>query len=161
MLPLVAVLVAEEPAPAPAADVAASMRVQSSADEEALRRSQLHERWYGWQTLSVDALAVGGLLFAGALGGREVPLVTASAGIYALGPPVVHLAHGHPWKGLASLGLRVGAPALGYALGRAAGGDASGAAFAGAFLGGMGATATDAAFLAWDRWQGVSMGASF
>jgi hypothetical protein len=44
-------------------------------------------------------------------------------GLYALGPPVVHLSHHHPLRALADLGIRLGAPlalgALGYVEGEA------------------------------------------
>jgi hypothetical protein len=76
------------------------------------------ERWYGWQTLSVDALPAG--LFVGALasdGGTEVQLWGTGALTFALGGPLVHVLHDRPLTSLGSLGLRVGLPALGMAIG--------------------------------------------
>jgi hypothetical protein len=63
--------------------------------------------WYGWQTLGVDAGAIG-VMFLGA--STDDLVVLAGLGIYALGGPVVHLAHERPGTAAADLGLRVGAP---------------------------------------------------
>lgn len=74
------------------------------------------ERWYGWQTLSLDAAALGLGVVSFATADSEE---TASAlfawsalSTYAFGPPAVHLLRGHEGKSLASLGLRVGVPVL-------------------------------------------------
>jgi hypothetical protein len=76
------------------------------------------ERWYGWQTLSVDALPAG--LFVGALvskGETQVQFWGTGALTFALGGPLVHVLHDRPLAGLGSLGLRVGLPVLGMAIG--------------------------------------------
>jgi len=109
----------------------------------------MKSRWYGWQTLLVDGAALG---FAST--GSDL-----SVGIYALGGPVVHWAHGNTWRGVGSLVLRVGAPlALGAAFGygcEASGnsdGDMGclGAEIGGAMLGVVGAIVVDSAVLARD-----------
>jgi hypothetical protein len=73
------------------------------------------KRWYGWQTMAVDGLALG-LTVTGLT--SELPALTSvGLGTYALGPPVVHAAHGKVGTGLASFGIRVLAPVGGGALG--------------------------------------------
>jgi hypothetical protein len=68
-------------------------------------------RWYGWQTLTVDGAAlVLGLAGAG-LGSADG--AGLALGGYLLGAPTVHLVHDRAGVGLASLGLRIGAPLVG------------------------------------------------
>jgi hypothetical protein len=69
-------------------------------------------RWYGWQTLVMDAVSIG--LILAALD-DDVGNGAAIAGLvgYGFGAPIVHVAHGQPGKAFASLGLRVGAPFVG------------------------------------------------
>jgi hypothetical protein len=173
--------------PATPSTTAASKRLQATlsastkAEVEALLRSRWHESWYGWQTLTFDAAAVGVLLVGAALGPPGIPesdhgplsvAAPASAALYMVGPGVVHMEHGHVWKGFASLGLRVAMPLAGFAVGYfASPGQRQGRAMedgeVGAAMGIAGAMVTDAAALGWDRWYGVqtpalvSMRASF
>jgi hypothetical protein len=74
-------------------------------------------QWYGEQILALDAVALGTMI-TGAL--TNPTLVAAGAGIYALGPPTVHVAHGSP-RAPESLGLRVAGPIGGGAIGFAVG----------------------------------------
>jgi hypothetical protein len=67
-------------------------------------------RWYGWQTLLSDGLAV-----------VATPLLPPlGIGLYFLGAPTVHLAHVNGWGILGSLGVRIVAPTIGYFIGAAA-----------------------------------------
>lgn len=68
-------------------------------------------RWYGWQTLAVDGAALGVAVGGFAIHESEVPLVVG-AGAYAIGAPIVHLAHREPWRAAGSLGLHLGLPIL-------------------------------------------------
>lgn len=78
------------------------------------------ERWYGWQTLSVDALPIGLLITGITVEGDARPtLLVSGATTFAVGAPVVHMVHDRPLIGLASFGLRVGLPVLGIAVGSA------------------------------------------
>jgi hypothetical protein len=78
--------------------------------------------WYGWQilipTLASDAVTLTSL-FAG--GGSSAALGFAVAGAlgHGLSGPIVHLAHGHPLKALASFGLEAALPLLVAAAGAA------------------------------------------
>jgi hypothetical protein len=74
------------------------------------------ERYYGWQNATVDgiglSLFVTGVFIAsdndgGAAGGGAI---LAGIGTYALGPPIVHWAHGHVGKGFGSLAMRLTIP---------------------------------------------------
>ncbi len=65
-------------------------------------------RWYGWQTLLVDAVATATFLF-------PAPELT-SLGLFASGP-IVHAAHGNTANAWGSVGLRVGAVGGGIGLG--------------------------------------------
>ena len=61
--------------------------------------------WYGYQTLAVDALAVG-MMWVG-LERKAKTLGWAGVGTYMLGAPLVHLAHGGSRTPLKSFGLRL------------------------------------------------------
>ncbi|MEZ4402954.1 MAG: hypothetical protein R3B06_23230 [Kofleriaceae bacterium] len=75
--------------------------------------------WYGWQTLGVDAVAdvtmVGGLVE----GRHGVAVATVGLAVYALGPPLVHAAHGNWGRGGVSVAMRVGGPLVGGLVGSA------------------------------------------
>jgi len=79
------------------------------------------KRWYGWQTLIVDASAV--VVMAGYAVASDkwrdnaftMALGATVLGTYVLGGPIVHAAHGYWSTGFESLALRVGLP-LGGAL---------------------------------------------
>lgn len=82
-----------------AADARASVRDEAlpvSADKTA------GGRWYGWQTLLVDAVSV-----------AAMPAAGIGAGGYLLGAPIVHAAHDRWGIAAASLGLRVALPIAG------------------------------------------------
>jgi hypothetical protein len=73
--------------------------------------------WYGWQTLlvygaSASLLAAGEVLMESdpKLEQGGVVLVIAGATGFALGSPIVHLAHGNVGKGFVALALHLGAP---------------------------------------------------
>jgi hypothetical protein len=108
------------------------------------------KQWYGWQTLLVGAGSV--ILMA----------LPSAVGVftYALGPPIVHTAHGRWATGLGSFGLRVGLPFLlglsGLMIGALSPSASNnpGAIIEGGILGLAGgmvaASAIDAAWLAWE-----------
>ncbi len=76
-------------------------------------------RWYGWQTFTADALALGLALAARSERNTEWAYASqgASAGIYLGGAPAVHLAQRKPVRGLLSLAARVVFPLLGASIG--------------------------------------------
>ena len=147
--------------------VALAEPFQEDMPDDATYVEPPRERWYGWQTLSVDALPAG--LFAGALSTEDDTAVTfwgTGALTFAFGGPVVHVLHDRPLIGLASLGLRLSLPVLGMAIAAQfyesedtpAGGDvqaedpskgASPLAIAG-LVGAASASALDAVFLAYE-----------
>jgi hypothetical protein len=63
---------------------------EAPADESRAAAPQ-PERWYGWQTLSVDAVPAG--LFVAALATDESSLTVGGAATFALGGPAVHFFH--------------------------------------------------------------------
>jgi hypothetical protein len=137
-----------------------SLSANSPSQREAWRGSQLHEVWYGWQTLTSDAGSVGVLLLGATFGGDLAPFALAAVGVYGVGAPAVHFAHGAVGKGLVSLTVRallpLGGFGLGYLLGAGSASDRrTEGGVIGAVAGGAGATIFDAAVLGWDRWQGV------
>lgn len=73
------------------------------------------KQWYGWQTLTADAFALGavGLSIAADASSSREALAWSALGIYELGGPVVHLAHDRPGTAVGSLGLRFGCPIAG------------------------------------------------
>jgi hypothetical protein len=78
---------------------------------EARRRSH----WYGWQTLATDGVTV--TLLASGIAAQRGALVAFGAATFALGGPIVHLAHGRGDAAAASLGIRVGVPFVGAFVG--------------------------------------------
>jgi hypothetical protein len=92
-------------------------------DDPAPAPPKPERRWYGWQTIATDGAAIalftGTAFAAAATDVPEGPLVTTgySLGLatYALGGPIVHFAHGNPWRGLGSFGIRVPVPLLAIA----------------------------------------------
>jgi hypothetical protein len=148
------------------------VRVSSDADREALRLSRIHETWYGWETLACDAAAVAVLLLGAdvdrrpptlddAPAPRPIAFAAVASGVYAAGPPILHFARGDAWRGLASAGLRIAMPLVGFALGSFAGwafqsqpARASADGSLGAIVGGVAAMAIDASAFGWQRWYG-------
>lgn len=72
-------------------------------------------RWYGWQTLLVDAAAAG--ILAGGLVSWTVEPTVIGYGGFLFGAPVVHAVHGNYGRMLASFALRLIVPALAGAIG--------------------------------------------
>lgn len=68
-------------------------------------------RWYGWQTLTADAAALG--LAFGSASARSRAGVTAAAVTYLVGAPVIDGASGEGGNGGMSVGARLGLPLLG------------------------------------------------
>ncbi len=157
----------------------AAMRVSSAADAEALRRSRVHETWYGWETLACDAAAVAVLLLGAAVDtgrpptldaapdARPVAFEAVASGLYLAGPTTLHFARGNVWQGFASAGLRIALPLVGFALGSLVGSAlpgrsdrASSDGSFGAVAGGAAAMVIDASTLGWQRWYGSERTAS-
>jgi hypothetical protein len=114
--------------------------------------------WYGWQTLATDGGVLLLMVVVGSTelsnGGGAAPWVVGLTA-YALGGPIVHLAHGNPGRGALSLAMRLGMPLLFGYLGVQAEGCRSGSEFCGlggALIGGslgiITAITIDAAFVA-------------
>ena len=84
-------------------------------------------RWYGWQTLAVDAVAMtafaygiergAGDVFSSDRGGEA--FAYGGFGAYLLGGPAMHLIHDRPGSALGSFGLRMAAPLVGMYAGSA------------------------------------------
>jgi hypothetical protein len=134
------------------ADYETALALDSPAKRAALRDSQEHEEWIGWQTLAVDSAAIG-LPILLRTGG---PILAVSGATIAFGSPIVHFVRGDVAKGFGSVALRVTLPLLGYLVGTGfhplTGDVESGVLGAGA--GAVCASAVDASLLGWDRWQG-------
>src|SRR5262245_30724516 len=85
--------------------------------------AETRPHWYGYETLLVDAGAVG--LGAAAIsvgstkGTRGAGLVLAPFALaaYLVGPPIMHFRHDRPGAAAASFGLRAALPAAGFGLG--------------------------------------------
>ncbi len=65
-----------------------------------------HRVWYGWQTVLVDALSIGGMVAAGVLESEE--LAWTGLGLVLVGAPVVHLGNNNYGAAAISFGMRVG-----------------------------------------------------
>lgn len=113
-------------------------------------------RWYGWQILMGDGVAVSLAALAGAVrnDAGASALGFASSLAYLGASPLIHSSHGPSWRVLGSLGLRLGLPTAGLFIGFVAArrcafnsGGCDGA-LVGAGLGILSAMAIDAALLA-------------
>lgn len=134
--------------------VAVSVLVTLGAAPRAHAEEPARERWYGYQTMAVDATAIGLLAATGAIPEGAQPWMAGGAiGLYALGPAVVHGANARGGAGLGSFGMRLGLPIVGALMGLGIGASSSfkglfELAGAGAFVGALTAMVLDAAFLA-------------
>lgn len=63
---------------------------------------ETERRWYGWETLTMDAVSI-----------AAMPVAGVGVGGYLLGAPIIHAAHDRWGIAAASLGLRVGLPIVG------------------------------------------------
>lgn len=106
------------------ADAAAQPEAAAPLDSAALQKSDDEQRaaktrsssWYGWQTLTVDAVGLATAVWGASENQGGISLVGTS--IYALGAPAVHLGHSQYANAAASVGMRLGLP-IGGALGGA------------------------------------------
>lgn len=113
------------------------------------------KRWYGWQTLTIDAGA-GAVFFLGtqSRGDRHFPDVGGSvlmpmggSGLL-VGAPIAHFSHRRFGAGALSLGMRVGLPLAGFGVAELAKGS-DGAKIGAVALGVASASILDATLLAW------------
>ena len=95
----------------PAEPSSAPLPTHDEADTLPAKRS-----WYGWQTLGLDA-AASALFLAASADDHNTALYGMSGVTFALGGPIVHLAHAQWEMSLGSFGLRALTPILGAALG--------------------------------------------
>jgi hypothetical protein len=115
------------PASGPAASRAPSAGPRTSAPPHDDDDDATETRWNGWQTLLVDAGAVTAFVTGVNAKGDSATLhwLVTSAGLYVIGAPLVHLAHGRGQATAIDLGVRIGAPLIlagvGLAIGSAAG----------------------------------------
>lgn len=146
---------------APAGIVRAPQATEARTGET---EKPLHTHWYGWQTLATDGAAVAVLAAAiaasGGVGKTRAPAWGFSFATFALGGPMVHLAHGRGDVMAASLGIRFGLATAGYLAGTYTLNDCSSASnsdegfcyvrggLIGMSIGAAGAMIIDAAFLA-------------
>lgn len=75
----------------------------------------IQRRWYGWETLAIDGVALSVLIATGVAESNAykpwdtyAALVYPGLAAYTLGPPIVHAARGHWGKAGASFALRAG-----------------------------------------------------
>ena len=88
-------------------------RAADAADSPAPVATSGH--WYGWQTLAVDAVAVGGLILNIERSTGETGLTNAAAlpaALFWLGGPSIHAMHRRWAVAGASLALRIAVPIL-------------------------------------------------
>jgi hypothetical protein len=136
------------------ADYERALALDSPAKRAALRESQEHEQWIGWQTLAVDSVAIGVPILLRTGG----PILAVSGAVFAFGSPIVHFVRGDVAKGFGSVALRVTLPLLGYLVGTGfhpLTGDVE-SGVVGAAGGAVCASAVDASLLGWERWEGAS-----
>jgi hypothetical protein len=132
------------PVPARAAETAERVSRPSSD-------ARTERRWYGYQILAIDTLAVTAVLVDGAADWGGAAAIPAYF-VYVVAPPSVHsLAHGREGAALGSLGLRLALPIGGAVVAAETcdGGECVASATTGLVLGAALATFIDAGLLAW------------
>src|SRR3954466_148532 len=82
----------------------------SSRDPEVTRG-----RWYGWQIIVTEAASVVAVPVAAGIDSPGLAIVGISGAI--LSPAIVHMAHGNPGRGAASVGIHLGMGLAGLLLG--------------------------------------------
>jgi hypothetical protein len=101
-----------------AASIFAPAAHAQTAPEPAPTPRVTTSQWYGWETLLVDGAALTTMIASGVRSNNG--LAPVGYGLFVLGPPLVHVAHGHIGTGLADAGMRFLLPiavgALGYAI---------------------------------------------
>jgi hypothetical protein len=102
-----------QPAPPPVVTAPPAKEKENDKEEP---KPKTETRWYGWQTLLSDGLAVVATPLAPPLG----------VGMYFLGAPIIHIAHLEGFNVLKSLGMRVISPVVGGLVGLAAADGCSG-----------------------------------
>lgn len=84
-----------------------------SAQTSYERKRHFKERWYGWQTLALDGLALTALVATPSQyvddESAGTGLFYAAIGTFVLGGPIVHAAHGNWGRAAGSAALRLGA----------------------------------------------------
>jgi len=95
---------APSPSPSAQAEPASVETTVPSAPSEEPKEPP--PRWYGWQALITDGAALGAFAFVPVFGNHLI----ASAPIFFLGTPIVHLANGRPLVSLLSVAMRAGVP---------------------------------------------------
>jgi hypothetical protein len=99
--------------PVPQEPQAATSPSQTNAGERALGEKPANNKtgsWYGWQTLSADALSIGLITLAGLLDSQATALVGLAS--LNLASPLIHFVHGRSGAGWLSGGVRVASTAL-------------------------------------------------
>ncbi len=91
----------------------------SPAADQPVAKVSKESHWYGYQTLAVDAAALGLYALSGTADGTTAGSVLGTTGVvaYAVVPGVIHLAHHSPGKAVGDLALRVGTPLVAGAIG--------------------------------------------
>jgi hypothetical protein len=89
--------------------------ISNAGEPDASEAPAAATRWYGWQSLPADAVALtalGLLLSTGADHAidRDRWLTLGALGLYAFGAPFVHAMNGHGRRAVGSLSLRVSIP---------------------------------------------------
>lgn len=103
---------APSPRPPPAPPTAAPSFAATSSTTPYGPTVRLEDRWYGWQIIPLDALAITGFVLG--LVYDEPVLVGVSTGLFGLGSPLVHLANGELYDAGLSLGARAIVPAAAF-----------------------------------------------
>lgn len=140
-------------------DVIMAPALRDEAGEEPSAGKRAEKHWYGGPILLTDGIAYGSLALG--LEFEETGPAALPVGVltYALGGPIVHLAHGNWGRSAISTGVRILLPIVGLAIGANAddgydgssgGTDRTGALLGGVLTGMAAATLVDAALLAYE-----------
>ncbi len=73
--------------------------------------------FYGWENIAISYAGAG--IFWGGIAADSKSVPWAGLGVYALGSPLVHLAHGQPLRAAGSLAINAFVPLLAGAIGNA------------------------------------------
>jgi hypothetical protein len=107
-----------EPASRPPGPAMPELEAPRTDRGEGEEREGQGTRWYGWQTLVTDGVAL--FLATTASSDRTSSLGVPALMTYGLGGPIVHLAHGRPGAAFGSFAARAGLPLVGFGVGMVA-----------------------------------------
>ncbi|EFK95991.1 membrane protein [sediment metagenome] len=84
---------------------------QAESEAGAYYYTEYRKQWYGWQTLAFDVPSLATFYVAQSKG--EGGIALGALGVFVVGAPLVHVAHGEPKRGILSASMHLLLPVVG------------------------------------------------